>query len=76
MEGPGMFMDTDTAGAAGAPAIEPAGICGNGIIEVMEQCDGVNLNGATCGTLGEGTGTLGCDASCMYDLSMCSGPTS
>lgn len=50
--------------------------CGNGVIEGTEQCDGGNLNGATCSLLGQGTGSLGCDPlRCRYDTSGCSGPT-
>ncbi len=66
-------------GYTGAPPSYDAGRpahCGNGIIEGPEQCDGMNLNGATCSTLGEGVGMLGCTSVCTYDLSMCgrSGP--
>jgi hypothetical protein len=74
MEEPGMFMDT--AGAAGASGgIEPVALCGNGIIESPEQCDGVDLGGATCASLGEGAGTLACSADCTFDLSMCTPAT-
>ena len=49
--------------------------CGNGIIEGTEQCDGINLNGVTCGLLGQGNGTIACDPlRCRYNTSGCSGP--
>lgn len=46
--------------------------CGNTIIEApTEQCEGSNLAGATCQSLGFVQGTLSCDGSCRYDTSMC-----
>jgi hypothetical protein len=47
--------------------------CGDGTIDQGEQCDGANLNGATCTSLGfTGGGTLSCNpTSCQYDVSQC-----
>jgi len=46
--------------------------CGNGKVGGEEQCDGVDLGGATCGSLGfNGGGTLACTAACQYDVSAC-----
>jgi hypothetical protein len=42
--------------------------CGNGVLDAGEQCDGANLNGATCGGC---AGTPRCDASCRLDTSTC-----
>jgi hypothetical protein len=40
-----------------------------------ESCDPTNLGGATCASLGMGTGKLRCHAlDCSYDLSQCSKP--
>jgi hypothetical protein len=50
--------------------------CGNGIIEVEEQCDKYNLGGATCNSMGEGKGKLMCDEACRFDFSMCVPDTS
>ncbi len=47
--------------------------CGNGVINSGEQCDGSNLNGQTCMTLGFIEGTLGCDNNCAFDKSNCVG---
>jgi len=47
--------------------------CGDNIIEGIEQCDGSNLGGATCASLGFSGGVLGCDASCDFDVSQCTG---
>ena len=52
------------------------GFCGDGQINVAsEQCDGINLDGETCTSLGMGTGTLSCDQSCIFDTTMCSPAT-
>lgn len=48
------------------------GGCGNGSIDMNEQCDGQNLNGFTCESLGNTGGTLLCDAvTCTFDTSLC-----
>ncbi|MBQ8037167.1 MAG: DUF4215 domain-containing protein, partial [Proteobacteria bacterium] len=51
------------------------GYCGNGNIELGEQCDGVNFAAATCATVvGPGcTGYLTCSA-CKVDTSHCACP--
>ncbi len=69
------------AGASGAPGPRtdsginplPATMCGNGIIDQGEQCDGVNLQGATCLMLGfAGGGVLACHGfTCTYNVSGC-----
>lgn len=38
--------------------------CGNGQAEAAEVCDGADLRGASCGSLGLGAGLLQCEASC------------
>ena len=53
------------------------GMCGNGSLDANEQCDGGNLNGFTCESLGNTGGTLLCDAvTCTFDTSMCTNDTS
>ncbi len=47
--------------------------CGNGVIESPETCDGTNLGGESCSSLGLGDGKLSCTASCRWDQSQCSG---
>jgi len=50
------------------------GICGDGIIQTQygEECDGNNLNGASCASeLLLGVGTLLCDNNCHFDTSGC-----
>ena len=56
------------------PAIVGSAYCGNGTIEGDEQCDvgpPADLGGATCVTLGYGSGTLACGAGCRYDVTGC-----
>lgn len=39
--------------------------------EVRETCDGTDLGGASCASLGYGGGKLSCTAQCMHDTSAC-----
>lgn len=46
--------------------------CGNGALDANETCDGGNLGGQTCVTLGYDGGVLACNqASCIFDTSAC-----
>lgn len=49
--------------------------CGNGRVDqagmTYEMCDGADLSGATCASLGFSGGSLSCAASCTYDTSAC-----
>jgi hypothetical protein len=49
-------------------------VCGDGIAECGEDCDGGDLAGETCSSLGHGSGTLGCDGMCSFDTSGCATP--
>lgn len=53
------------SGGGGTP------VCGNGIKESGESCDGSDLGGQTCQSQGFGGGTLACTASCTLDTSGC-----
>jgi hypothetical protein len=46
-------------------------VCGNGIIEGGEDCEGEDLNGQTCINLGYAGGTLSCDIACTFDTLNC-----
>lgn len=47
-------------------------VCGNGVQEPGEQCDGSDLNGQTCQTQGYPSGgTLACSSTCSFDTSGC-----
>jgi hypothetical protein len=55
------------------PATTHATYCGDGVIDPGEQCEGANLNGATCGSIGYTGGALGCAPGCRFDTSGCAG---
>ena len=60
-----------TAGTGTAPAVA---ICGNGVAEGDEQCDGQDFKGMTCATLGMGNASaqLVCKPDrCVIDTIMC-----
>jgi len=58
----------DTSGCAPFPAPPPT--CGNGARDGSEQCDGTDLGGATCASLGfTPDGTLACTSGCSFDTS-------
>jgi hypothetical protein len=46
-------------------------MCGNAVIEGDELCDGDNLGGADCVSLGYVGGELTCNDQCAYDISAC-----
>lgn len=47
-------------------------VCGNNVAEDGEDCDGSDLVGNSCITLGfGGGGTLSCDIACAFDTSAC-----
>lgn len=49
----------------------PLFCCGNAEQEPTEQCDGEDLGGKTCASLGLIAGTLACDSMCDFDTSGC-----
>lgn len=51
--------------------VPPPAVCGNGIMEAGEQCDGANLAGQTCANSGFTSGTLSCTSSCTLNTSAC-----
>ena len=64
------FQCNQTFGAANEQA---ANICGNGVLEAPEECDGTELGGATCESLdlGFNGGTLSCRPACGIDADAC-----
>ncbi|MDY0003277.1 MAG: hypothetical protein RBU30_18395, partial [Polyangia bacterium] len=50
-----------------------APVCGNSLVETGEDCDGANLNGATCETLGMTGAGLACAANCTFNADACTG---
>jgi len=60
--------------AQGIPHCENPALCGNGVIDIGEDCDGSNLNGKTCVSIGYAQGgTLSCGNTCLFDSSKCIG---
>jgi hypothetical protein len=57
--------------ASTALAGKPNAVCGNGIAEPGEGCDGTDLRGATCESEGFTGGTLACTSTCKVDESGC-----
>jgi CubicO group peptidase (beta-lactamase class C family) len=47
--------------------------CGNGNIQGSESCEGDDLAGETCASLGWDGGALGCTIGCYYDYTDCTG---
>lgn len=65
-----------TTGVPDTTTNDPTNVamCGNGVIDGTEQCDGANLNGFTCEALGNAGGTLQCDpVTCTFDTQLCEG---
>jgi len=56
----------------GSGACSPTlSICGDNIVSGAELCDGVDLNGQSCASLGFSSGTLACGPGCTFDTSGC-----
>jgi len=49
----------------------PSTACGDGIIDLGEDCDVGNLDGETCATQGSFNGTLACSPGCTFDTAGC-----
>lgn len=46
-------------------------VCGNGVLDAGEECDGANLGGHTCASRGFTEGTLSCNSNCTFNTSAC-----
>ncbi|MCL5775001.1 MAG: hypothetical protein M1333_02185 [Patescibacteria group bacterium] len=69
----GSYSATVTsAGRSSTCNVSVSSLCGNGVVNLGEQCDGSNLNGQTCASQGFVTGTLSCNANCTFNTSACS----
>lgn len=65
--------DDDTIAAAPPANDGGAAVCGNGILEPNEECEGFELRGATCDSLGLSVGLMKCGADCKLDTTGCGG---
>lgn len=69
----GTLMCTDNCTLDSSGCINEGGaVCGDGQLEGSEQCDGNDLGGETCMSLGFDMGQLACDQNCGFDTSGCS----
>lgn len=67
-----MAPSEESESETGVPTTQGGADCGNGTIDLGEQCDGVDLNGLDCTQLGFASGNLACDPiTCTYDTSNC-----
>jgi hypothetical protein len=68
---------TPTASATRTPTPTPTAtpVCGDGVVDGDELCDGADLDDSECGDFcDEDGGVLRCNADCTFDLSRCAGP--
>lgn len=59
-------------GQGGAGGEAGPGLCGDDVRGAGEDCDGADLAGQSCASLGFEAGTLGCTTVCTLDVSACS----
>jgi formylglycine-generating enzyme required for sulfatase activity len=69
----GTTSDASATGADETSSTGSAAICGNGMIEDGEPCDGMAGQTETCESLGYTAGVLGC-TECGFDASDCGAP--
>jgi len=50
-------------------------VCGDGVITDPEDCEGEDLNGRDCESVGFIGGSLSCSESCTFDIDACTSPT-
>ncbi|RJO71889.1 MAG: hypothetical protein C4523_03495 [Myxococcales bacterium] len=73
--GPGLLACRPDCTGFDTSTCSPATTCGNDFIDMGEFCDGMDLGGQSCVTLGFGPGALSCKLDCLdYDRSQCRAP--
>jgi len=65
------FYIPDFTYASVQEASTASSVCGNGVKESGESCDGTDLAGASCTSQGYTGGTLSCNSSCNFITSAC-----
>ena len=53
------------------PMYSGSAVCGNGVRDGSDQCDGSDLGTGTCVNQGYASGTLACTGSCIYNFAGC-----
>ncbi|MCB9755103.1 MAG: hypothetical protein H6713_34635 [Myxococcales bacterium] len=61
----------DTSSGASSSTGDPEPVCGDGVLDDGEACDGDELNGADCVSEGFVDGALSCGNDCALDTSKC-----
>lgn len=70
-------IDTGSTGCGSATegcSPDELPVCNDGLREPGETCDGPDLGGESCISLGWDDGVLACSAACSFDVSACTGP--
>jgi hypothetical protein len=70
--GGGILACDDTCALVTDGCLEEV-VCGDNFIGEGEDCEGADLQGQSCVSLGLGDGELGCSDTCAYDTSNCMG---
>lgn len=65
--------NAEPSGSYTDPSDANDNLCGDGKMQANEDCEGGDLQGATCDSLNLGTGTLKCTNRCVYDVASCEG---
>ncbi len=60
----------NVSSCTGLPA---GGFCGDGDINLGEQCDGMNISSISCTDFGFAGGSVSCTSNCLVDTSQCTG---
>ena len=67
-----LFLMAGAAALTGCAKAQTGSTCGDGIRQLYEECEGTNLAGQSCASLGLGAGTLACSSDCTFDTHACS----
>ncbi len=62
---------TDTGSLPDRPGFDAGAGCGDSVAEGTEECDGADLGGQSCTSLGYAGGELRCNADCTLDKTGC-----
>lgn len=69
------FVSTYVSAQSGVPytvdIVASVPGCGDGVVQVGEQCDGSAFGGATCASQNFTSGTLACTSLCVFDTAAC-----